>query len=60
MRNYGSNLDLDDNDQTFQVSVSLGGEKKQINAHLYAQPADIALRFVNEHGIDKKYIGQLT
>ena len=42
------------------MSVSIGGTKKQIQARLDAQPDDIALRFVNELGVDTKYLKDLT
>lgn len=42
-------------DHTFQISVNIGGSKKQIQANVDADPGDIARRFINEHGIDAKF-----
>jgi hypothetical protein len=46
--------------KTLQISVNIGGSKKQINANIEDQPGDIATRFINEHQIDGKYYEVLT
>lgn len=50
----------EDKDQTFQISVNIGGSKKQTQAHIDADPSSIASRFINEHGVDPKYHYTLT
>ena len=52
--------DEDKGDQTFQISVNIGGSKKQTTAHIDADPSSIASRFINEHGVDPKYHYTLT
>jgi len=47
-------------DQTFQISVNIGGQKKQIMARIDADPYEIAERFIHEQGIDPKYMKTLT
>ena len=49
-----------EDDQNFQISVSIGGDKKQIKARLDQNSENIALRFINEHGINTKYLKDLT
>ena len=55
-----SNASEDKADQTFQISVNIGGSKKQTTAHIDADPASIASRFITEHGVDPKYHYTLT
>ena len=49
-----------EDDQNFQISVSIGGDKKQIKARLDQRSENIALRFINEHGINIKFLKDLT
>ena len=50
----------EDEKQTFQISVSIGGEKKIIQAFIDSKPYDIASRFIEEHGVDTKLQDTLT
>ena len=44
----------------FQISVTIGKEQKKIQASIDAAPAEIAERFITQHGIDPKLLEQLT
>jgi hypothetical protein len=46
--------------RTLQISVNIGGAKKQIHANVDDEAGDIATRFINEHQIDMKYLTVLT
>jgi hypothetical protein len=46
--------------KTLQISVNIGGSKKQIQANVDDDAGDIATRFINEHEIDMKYLAVLT
>ena len=51
---------ISDNEQTFQVSVSIGGVKHQLQARIDASPSDIAKRFITELDVDARYLMDLT
>ena len=59
-----SDIEYDDEDQednqTFQISVNIGGAQKQIQARVDAKPKEIAQRFIKEHDVDQKYLQTLT
>ena len=44
-----------DEPQSFQISVNIGGQKKQIMASVDSKPDEIASMFIKEHKIDQKY-----
>ena len=50
----------EDGQQTFQISVSIGGQKKQIQALINSEPEEIANSFILEHGVDTKLLDTLS
>jgi len=41
--------------ETFQINVNIGNERKVIVANLLSDPSKTAGRFIKQHGIDAKH-----
>jgi len=53
-------LDIDMLNESFQINVNIGSERKVIVANLGSDPAKTAGLFIKQHGIDPKHHQTLT
>ena len=51
---------IEDETQTFQITVNIGGQEKQIVAYMDEDPEDIAIKFIKDQDIDVNLKETLT
>lgn len=52
--------DIEDETQSVEIIVNIGGKQKMIMAYLDEEPEDIAVKFIQQEGIDMGLKDTLT